>query len=355
MTLKITSQAAKKLSELGAAKGGDARAAKLSAERRKEIARAAIEARWARSGKTPLPKATHSGPLKIGNLEFEAAVLQDGTRVISEAAFMKAMGMYRSGAVSVRRREEDDSTQIPLSLAHKNLRPFIDLHLGGVHFRPLAYVTTKGNVVTSGLSAAILPKICEVWIDAEKAGVLGERQKQVAAKAELLLRGMAHVGIIALVDEATGYQQERARDELNKILEAYISPELLPWTKRFPNEFFKQLYKLNKWNYVEGSHKRPRYVGKMVNNLVYQHLPPGVLPELKRLNPPNESGRRKHTHHQLLTPETGHPHLDRQIIEVTALMRVSDDKAMFKKLFEKAFPKHKKDENQLVLPGMEKE
>jgi hypothetical protein len=178
-------------------------------------------------------------------------------------------------------------------------------------------------------------------------------QGKVINAADILMRGLAHVGIIALVDEATGFQQERARDELNQILQAYISPELLPWTKRFPNEFFKQLYKLNGWKYVEGNHKRPRYVGSMINSLVYNHLPPGVLPQLKKVNPPDESGRRKHTHHQFLTPETGHPHLDKQIIEVTTLMRVSDDKTTFRKLFDKAFPKQKKENPQLSLPGME--
>jgi hypothetical protein len=175
-------------------------------------------------------------------------------------------------------------------------------------------------------------------------------QGKVIDAADILMRALAHVGIIAIVDEATGYQQERARDELNQILQAYISAELLPWTKRFPNEFFKQLYRLNGWKYVEGNHKRPKYVGGMINNLVYEHLPPGVLPQLKQLNPPGESGRRKYTHHQFLTPDTGHPHLDKQIIEVVTLMRVSENKEAFKQLFARAFPKRpKKDQNQLVL------
>jgi hypothetical protein len=143
-----------------------------------------------------------------------------------------------------------------------------------------------------------------------------------------------------LVDEATGYQQDRARDELNRILEAYISEELRPWTRRFPDEFFKQIYRLHGWEYRAGHHKRPRHVGKLVNLLVYDKLPSGVLPELKRKNPPvNESGYRRWRHHQFLTAETGEPHLDKQIIEVTTLMRVADDKKQFERLFHKAFPK----------------
>jgi len=88
----------------------------------------------------------------------------------------------------------------------------------------------------------------------------------------------------------------------------------------------------------------------MINTLVYEHLPPGVLPRLKELNPPGESGRRKYTHHQFLTPDTGHPHLDKQIIEVVTLMRVSEDKESFKQLFVRAFPKRsQRDQNQIAL------
>jgi hypothetical protein len=113
---------------------------------------------------------------------------------------------------------------------------------------------------------------------------------------------------------------------------------LLPWTRRFPDEFFRQIYRLHNWPYKEGQHKRPKYLGKLVNQLVYAKLPPGVLPELRKLNPPGESSYRRYKHHQFLTSDTGHPHLDKQIIETTTLMRVSDDKKSFRRLFDKAFP-----------------
>lgn len=128
---------------------------------------------------------------------------------------------------------------------------------------------------TIGYDAELLPMVCEVYLRLrDYANTIRETepgeyskimtlQGNVINAADILMRGLAHVGIIALVDEATGFQQERARDELNQILAAYISAELLPWTKRFPNEFFKQLYRLNGWKYVEGNHKRPRYVGSI--------------------------------------------------------------------------------------------
>lgn len=89
-----------------------------------------------------VPKALYTGKLKIAGIEFDAAVLddEDNTRVVSEQKFMAAMGMYRSGALSVRRKmdEEEGGAKIPLFLAHKNLKPYAEKHLGGVHFEPRA-------------------------------------------------------------------------------------------------------------------------------------------------------------------------------------------------------------------------
>ena len=152
------------------------------------------------------------------------------------------------------------------------------------------------------------------------------------------MRGLAHVGIIALVDEATGYQEDRARDELIKILDAYVQEELRPWTRMFPEEFFKQTYRLLNWEYRPGVAKRNSNVGKWINKYIYEKLPPGVLPELRRLNPVVGNYRR-HKHFQFLTAETGNVHLDKQITAVTTIMRISDDRDDFEYNFAKAFPK----------------
>src|SRR6202044_3626033 len=111
------------------------------------------------------PKATHSGILKIGDIEFDCAVLDDEehSRVVSESRFMESMGMYRSGALSVRRK--DSSAPIPLFLAHKNLKPFADKYLGSVHFEMKPYRSDRGGF-GMGIPAEVLPKICEIWMDA---------------------------------------------------------------------------------------------------------------------------------------------------------------------------------------------
>jgi hypothetical protein len=174
--------------------------------------------------------------------------------------------------------------------------------------------------------------------------VLLPTQEHIVRACDLLMRGLAQVGIIALVDQATGYEDRRAKDDLLKILEQYIAPHLLPWTRKFPGAFFKEVYRLYGWKYTPGSTRRPQCVGNFINEYIYDQLPPGVLDKLRELNPITESGYRKHKHFQLLTVDTGNEHLDKQITSTMTLMRASDNAIEYKRLFRKVFPKRNTDE-----------
>ncbi len=335
--------AAQELSRVGASKGGRARASRLTPEQRSEIARTAVEARWAKQGKTPLPRATHAGPLNIGGIEFDCAVLEDGTRLISETRFMASMGMYRSGALSVRRKA-DEHPGVPLFLAHKNIRPYADQHLGGGDdYSLVRYVTPTGSVA-NGIKAEMIPKVCEVWLDAERAGVLGKHQQTVARKADVLLRGLARVGIVALVDEATGYQDVRVKDALAKILEAFVSKELRKWVSTFPVDYYKQMYRLNdwEWNLSADQGKRPQVIGRWTNSIVYDRIAPGLRQELHRLTPRGGSGRLKHKLFQRLTEQVGHPKLLEHLASVVALMKAADNWDHFMRMLDRALPQYGK-------------
>lgn len=317
-------------------KGGRKRAEKLTPEQRKEIAKSAAESRWLKAHSTP--KAMHSGMLTIGDISFPCSVLTDGTRVLTQSDFMSGMGMYYSGWVANNRSDEDVAADMPHFLSFKNLKPFIDRHLGDMQSIVVSYRTERGTAA-HGIKAEIIPKICDIWIDADDEIKLGARQKIVAQKARTLMRALAHVGIISLVDEATGYQKVRARDELQKILAAYIAPELMPWAKRFPDSYYEHLHRVRGWKYEVGSNARNAYIGKLTNRLIYEELPEGVLEELRTKNPRDPvTKRRKHTHHELLTPDIGHPHLEKQILVVTTLLSISDDWEEFCRHFSKKFP-----------------
>jgi hypothetical protein len=327
-----------------ASMGGKARALKLSSEDRQDIARRAAEARWNKKPEySLLPKETHTGTLKIGDREILCSVLDNGIRVFSTRSIHRALGSKTKGGrgrdAQASIAEASGAPLLPTFLASPALKPHIPNDLMVPLISPLQYRPKHGGRTAFGYDATLLPRICEVILDADKAGVIKANQKPVAEMAGILIRAFARVGVIALVDEATGYQRERDRDELNRILEAYIAKELLPWAKRFPDEFFKQAFRIHGWEYRQGSVRSPRYLGKLINKTVFEPMPPGVLDRLRTLNPPSESGYRRHRHHQFLTPDTGLPHLDKQIVAVTTLMRVSDDKERFWDLFDKAFPK----------------
>jgi len=201
----------------------------------------------------------------------------------------------------------------------------------------VAYRLPNG-VRALGYPAEILPLVCEVYLEARlQKGVLTRNQQPIARAAEILLRGLARIGIIALIDEATGYQ-EVGRGRVAENPRGLRAGRTQALDKDVPDEFFREIYRLQAWEYRPGTAKRTPYVGKLVNKYVYEQLPPGVLDELRRLNPRNEHGNRPRKFHQFLTADTGNPHLDRQISTVTTLMRIADNKRQFEMLFERAFP-----------------
>lgn len=319
----------------GKAKGGKARAAALTPEQRSESAKKAATARWA------APKALYAGVLSIGELQIDCAVLPDGTRVLSQRGVGRALGRSHGGADF--RKSDDDPAggKLPFFMSAKTLFPFVSEELLLLARSPIQYQQTKGGGLAHGISASALPQVCEVWLRARDAGVLTKSQLPVAARAEMIMRGLAHVGITALVDEATGYQDVRDRQALQAILDQYLRKELAAWAKRFPDEFYNQMFRLKKWQRKDLSSpsRRPGAAGMYTNDLVYERLAPGILQELEARNPKDARGNRKGKHHQLLTEDVGHPALSQHIHALIALMRASSSWDQFMLLLNAAFPK----------------
>ena len=222
------------------AKGGRARAKRLSKGRRSEIARLAASARW------ELPRATHAGELKLGNTAIPCAVLEDGTRVLTQAEFMLALG--RNPKPMGTRGGEFE--QVPAMLRGKALNPFISKELLDSS-RPVKFIPKQGGFAL-GFRAEILPMVCDVYLKAREAGDLPHNQQHVARQAEILVRALAHVGIIALVDEATGFQADRARDALARILEAFVAKELRRWVRTFPLDYYREFVPPAKCSLLRG-------------------------------------------------------------------------------------------------------
>lgn len=321
----------------GKARGGFARAEVLSPEARKEIAKKAAAARWSED----IPTATHFGELKIGDLVLPCAVLPDGTRVISQGGVTTAFGPVPGGWQHRQRAADEDGGELPPFLVAKSLKAFIPNDLRTMVSQPRKYRDPRGGPIRVGLEATLLPMVCEVWLRARDADGLTKIQRPVAERADILMRGLAHTGIIALVDEATGYQRDRAKDALARILEAFIVKELQPWVRTFPADYYEQIFRLRGLDYPADTVKRPQYLGVITNDIVYKRLAPGVLEELKQVTPKSQTtGRHKHKLFQHLTSNLGYPKLREHLGSVVSIMKLSENWSDFLSKLERIHPRY---------------
>lgn len=266
-----------------------------------------------------LPKATHEGKLTLGEKVMNCAVLEDGTRLLTATSVFEAFDRPRKG----KSKADQRVAGMPSFVDAQNLQLFVSEEL--IEWtKPVTYITKNGTKA-SGYNAKILPALCKVYLDARAANSLTASQQPIARASEILLIGLSNIGILALVDEATGYQYDRERDELQKILKAYISEELIPWQRRFPDLFYREIFRLNGWDFtVKGIKQRPGVVGRWTNDLIYKQLPKGVLDELKKKTPKSEAGNYTARFFQSLTPDVGDPSLQAQINSVITLFQISD-------------------------------
>lgn len=286
------------------------------------------------------PKAAYEGKLTIADIEIDCAVLENGVRVLSQRAFTQALGAP-SGGHAFKRRMQTGVADLPIFLAQEKLKPFISEELSASLKSPIEYSPEHGGRTALGIKAELIPPVCDVWLKARDAGVLNAKQQVVAAKADMLIRALAGVAMVALVDEATGYQAIRDRDALQQILDRFLRKELAAWAKRFPDEFYQQMFRLRGWEWKGMKVNRPQIVGHYTNDLVWERLAPGIREELEKRNPKNERGQRAVKHHQWLTENVGHPALAQHIYALIGLMRVANanDWDGFYRMVQKAFPK----------------
>jgi hypothetical protein len=313
-----------------------ARANTLSPDRRREIARKAALSRWG----TLVPKAEYTGTVKIADVEIPCAVVEirnEMLRLVVQREVVNLLTGSRKGILDRYLRAKNLQSYVPEKFKDKNLEQ-------------ATYVIEMNGRRAFGYNGEDIVDICKMYLDARKAGnVLLPNQIQLADRAEIIVTSLAKLGITALIDEATGYQQVRARDALQAYLDRVLRKELAAWVKRFPDEFYEQMYRLKKWNWSGTSSRRPHVAGTYTANIVYARLGPRILGELEKLNPKTPQGYRKGKHHQWLTDEVGHPQLAQHLYAVIGLMRISDTWEQFMKSLDRAYPKQKEDQPRLFI------
>jgi hypothetical protein len=294
---------------------------------------------------TPLPGnsgyAAASTPWRaVWQTPIPCAVLPDGTRVLSERAITKAFGGKRGGAHWRRKRADDDGANLPVFLSAKNISTNISSELLKALSQPVLYRTKgQGGRTAHGLEASLLPKICRELRRLDREEKLYPSQSTVAAQAELIADGLTEVGIIGLVDEATGFQYVRAGDALARILSEFIDKELQPYSSTFTPTYYSEIFRLRGMEFPKDSVQRPRYFGVLTNEIIYRRLAPGVLEELKRVTPKLPDGRHKDKLFRRLTQNKGYPALKEHLGAVQVMMQLSTNWHDFMSKLDKLKPR----------------
>jgi P63C domain len=297
----------------GKAKGGFARAEALTPQKRAEIAKKAAKARWSDK---PIPKATHAGFLSIGGLKIPVFVLEDGTRLISQRGMQTTIGMSTSGGTSGAHR-----TARIMERIEQNLSLSKDLSLRMKE--PIIFMPPTGGLSAYGYEATTVIDICQLILQANDKEMLLASQSNYAEAAEIVIRSFAKVGIIAVIDEVTGYQGVRPQDALQVYLQKLVRKELAAWVKRFPDEFYENIYKLKGWRWPGMQKNRYSVVAYYTRDLVYERIAPGLLEELERKSPPNEKGHRPNKLHQWLSEDVGNPMLAQHLYSLMMFQRLA--------------------------------
>lgn len=313
----------------GKAKGGHARAEKLSPAKRSEIASAAAKKRWAdkeKSGNSaPYVLESFKSKLSIAGSEIPCAIVMGPNgvqRVLSENGITNSILGNRSGASKRKKKASSESgAPIPLFLAPRQLKPFITKEMEDGPLKPIDYL--DGSRTVRGYDASILSAVCKVWLKAREAGALQDQQLEKAQKAEILTIALTETAIAALIDEATGYQAVRPQNALQSYLELVIRRELAAWAKKFPDEFYENIYKLKGWEWPGMSKNRYSVVANYTTNLIYDRLGPGLTEELISKSPKNEKGYRPNRLHQWLSEDIGDPMLATHMHSILMFQRLA--------------------------------
>ena len=339
---KQLSKHARALAKFGASKGGKARSSVLTPEQRKEIARNAVRTRWAKAKGISVDEvgqvstsldpnnatlvipdsadifSMFSGNLDIGNVSFPCYVLSNGKRVITQREVVRLMTGHAKGGID---RYLQSSILSHYLDPNKIESQTVEFKLQGTGQKAIGYEGT------------LLVEICDAYLSARDDNIASKHHENLIKRAEIVLRACAKVGIIALIDEATGYDKFKRKHEYQLKLQAFIADDLQEWALMFPPEFWFELARLENIHYSPRS--RPLRWGKYVIAFVYAAVDKDVAAELKRRIPNPHYGQNLH---QLLK-EYGRERMTAQLNQVLGVMKTCRDMNDFRRKFAWVFKK----------------
>lgn len=268
-------------------------------------------------------------PMPLGDITLEVYVLENGMHVLTGGGFNRALDI------------KAHLRNVGQILEQSGIIAYVSNELASSLKTPVKFIRPRrGGSPAYGYPSSVLGEFCKEILQARREGKLAPRHEALAIRCEILSGALFQVGLEALIDEWTGYQEIRDRDALQRILDQYLRKEQAKWAKRFPDEFYKLIFEMRGWRWRGMSVNRPSVVGRYTNDIVWSRLAPEILKELERLNPKDEKGHRKVRHHQFLTENVGHPKLQEHLHASMALMRASGKNwDRFMRSLQRAFPK----------------
>lgn len=256
-----------------------------------------------------VPEARWPGMLMVADDELPCYVLEDGRRVITRTGALNFLTNGKGGG------------NLESYLGIRVLEPFLPSDLED-QFIDIT-IPQVVNKKVQAMSASAFIDICRAYARARDTGALtSDSQIAIAIRASMLLAAFAKTGIEAAIDEATGYQYERASDALQTKLRLFLEEEMRQWEKTFPDELWIQFGRLTRWR--GPIHERPKYWGKLVMELVYEYLDPDVAEWLKDHAPEPRGGR---NYHQWLSGQYGLRRLIEHIWMLIGLASACQDMA----------------------------
>lgn len=267
---------------------------------------------------SPQPKisVTHQGKWQLyDGIDIECYVTSDKQRLLSLRGTARALDIKGNGSGGLLR-----------NLKSQWLQPYLSDHLKEWISRASDNKIKKIDVLFGPpiipFKASLFVDICKAYIFANNDKTLSDAQMRIYYRLIALMTAFAKVGIDSMIDEITGYHEDRQKDELLKILSLYICEEFLEWSKMFPDEFYEQIFRLKGWGeFKKAGQKMPQVVGMYTNDIVYERLPDKVLYALKNKVQKSENGHNLQKLHQGLSKEYGILHLEKHLIEVVTLMK----------------------------------
>lgn len=255
------------------------------------------------SSEVGLPFAKWRGKVDLGGDELDVYVLDNGDRVIALRSAVRAIA-------------DADSGDLAKFIGVSSVKSFINSEL--VLAELLEFSIPGTQFTGRGLTTKHFELICRGYVQALYQGApLTDRQREIAIKCAVVTAGLTRTGLDALIDEATGYQYERAEDALQVKLRAFIAEELRAWEKTFPDELWEEFGRLTGWK--TPLQTRPKWWGKLVIELIYDTLDPDVATYLRENKPP--TGIRWH---QQLTDDIGVRQLVSRCYEIIGMSKTCD-------------------------------